>query len=340
MMRFGRFFGRLVVPALLCALYSIPALGQAEIDLSRPAVGATPTRVHVGFYLADLNEVSGGDQTLMADVVVQAEWEDPRLAGRWSSVHSAALDAVWNPSLQLLNPRGVSPYFAQRVEIDPSGRVRWRQRWIGRFSTRMDLRDFPFDHQRFRIQLVSLGYGPSEIELIPDIDNSTFNRATELSISDWAVGPAQIELADFDPGPGAKVQSGVQLSFEGQRHAGYYAIQVILPLVLIVLMGSGALWVDPSVVQARLSVSMTTMLTLISYRFSIGKSVPNLAYLTRFDYFMLASTIMIFLILSVVVLGAYLMSKRKPELVDRIDVWARVSFPVLFGTVFVLSWWG
>jgi hypothetical protein len=36
------------------------------------------------------------------------------------------------------------------------------------------------------------------------------------------------------------------------------------------------------------------MLTLIAYRFSIGELVPKVAYLTRLDYFILGSTLMVF----------------------------------------------
>jgi hypothetical protein len=84
---------------------------------------------------------------------------------------------------------------------------------------------------------------------------------------------------------------------------------------------------------------MTTMLTLIAYRFSLGTSVPNLNYRTRFDYFMLASTVLTFLILLLVVSGAYLVGKGKVTLVHCIDTWAGLAFPMVFGVVF-LAWCG
>jgi hypothetical protein len=89
-----------------------------------------------------------------------------------------------------------------------------------------------------------------------------------------------------------------------------------------------------------MSVVMTTMHTLISYRFALGRSVPTLTYLTRFDYFMLASTVLVFVILVVVSLEAYLVSREKVALCNRIDFWARCIFPVVFGIVFVFAWWG
>ncbi|MDQ0390268.1 hypothetical protein [Labrys monachus] len=324
---------------LLLAAGAGPAFSQPEPFLSRPTSGETPTKVAVGFYLADIFEISAPDQTMLADVVIQAEWEDPRLAGRWSAVHSAALDEVWNPNLQLVNQRGVSMLLPQRVDVDPSGRVRWQQRWVGRISARMDLRDFPLDRQLFHIQVVSLGYTPDEVALVLRADYPQSGRAATLSVTDWSMGAVRVEAANFEPVPGSQPLSGAQLSWEGQRHIGYYAVLVIFPLILIVVMGSGALWIDPSIIAARVSIAMTTMLTLISYRFSIGKSVPTLTYLTRFDYFMLASTIIIFAIMALVAAGAHLVGKGRIELVKRIDGWACVAFPIVFAIVFVLAWW-
>ena len=203
----------------------------------------------------------------------------------------------------------------------------------------MDLRDFPLDRQRFHVQVVSLGYSRDEVELVPDLGGKRSGRAEELSITDWRLGPARMEMADFEPTPGVKALAGVRLIWEGKRQVGYYTVQVILPLVMIVLMGWTALWIPPSVVPARMSVAVTTMLTLIAYRFALGRLVPNLPYLTRFDYFTLGSTILIFLVLLLVAATTYLFAKNKAAQAERIDRWARLAFPVIFGAVFLLIWW-
>ncbi len=205
----------------------------------------------------------------------------------------------------------------------------------------MDLKDFPMDQQRFEVRVASLGYSRDKVELVTSKPkNRKSTRAKSLSITDWEVGPATMETADFETAPGEKSFSGANLWWEGQRYVRYYAIQTIIPLVLIVLMGWSAFWVHSSVVPARMSVVMTTMLTLISYRFALGRSIPTLTYLTRFDYFMLASTVLMFVILVVVSLEAYLVSREKVSLCNRIDFWARCIFPVVFAIVFVLAWWG
>ena len=326
-----------ILAALLLGTLVAPDVRAAEADLSRPGAGGPATPVRVNLYLAGLYEISGADQTFLADVVLQAEWQDPRLVGTWSGVRGMDLEDMWSPRLQLVNQRGVSASLPQRIEIDPSGLVRYRQRWSGRFSARMDLRNFPRDQHRLDVQVLSLGYPRDEVELIPAPEKS--GRAPFLSVTDWEVSQARMEIADFEPGPDLKPLAGVHLVWESRRHFGYYAVQVILPLVLIVLMGWTALWVEPTVVNTRMSVSVTTMLTLIAYRFALGRLVPNLTYLTRFDYFMLGSTILIFLMMMVVAAGAYLVGRDRKPLVLKIDRWSRATFLVLFFLVILGSWW-
>lgn len=322
------------------AAAAAPAWCTTETDMSRPNAGGPATPVEVNLYLADLHEISGADQTFLADVIIQAAWQDPRLAGKWDSLTSVDIDAVWHPRLQVVNQRGVSLLLPQRVEVEPSGRVFHRQRLSGRFSARLDLRDFPMDRQQFSIQIVCLGYPRSEVDLRLFSEDKRGGRNEKLSITDWAVGPARMEAADFEPAPGLPSLAGVRLTWEGRRYTGYYVVQVFLPLVMIVLMGWTALWIDPTVVTPRMSIAVTTMLTLIAYRFALAGLVPSLSYLTRFDYFTLGSTALVFLMLMVVGACAYLIGKDRRPLVDRMDAWARVVFPLLFAAVCLLLWLG
>jgi gamma-aminobutyric acid receptor subunit beta len=82
------------------------------------------------------------------------------------------------------------------------------------------------------------------------------------------------------------------------------------------------------------------MLTLIAYRFTLARSLPNLNYLTRMDYFILASTILVFLVVVLATLTSRLTGQGRQRLVERIDRSAIVAYPLLFAAVFALAWWG
>jgi hypothetical protein len=61
-------------------------------------------------------------------------------------------------------------------------------------------------------------------------------------------------------------------------------------------------WIDPTNGGPQISVAVTSMLTLIAYRFAIGSEVPKLPYLTRLDGFILAGSLLVFLSLIEVML--------------------------------------
>jgi hypothetical protein len=50
--------------------------------------------------------------------------------------------------------------------------------------------------------------------------------------------------------------------------------------------------------SSQVSIAMTSMLTLIAYRFAIDSQLPRLPYMTRLDVFILASTLLVFFPLS------------------------------------------
>jgi len=54
-------------------------------------------------------------------------------------------------------------------------------------------------------------------------------------------------------------------------------------------------WLDLKYLPARMSVTVTSMLTLIAYRFLHGGDLPQLAYLTRMDHFLIGATLLVLL---------------------------------------------
>jgi cadmium resistance protein CadD (predicted permease) len=89
-------------------------------------------------------------------------------------------------------------------------------------------------------------------------------------------------------------------------------------------------WIDPSEGGSQIGVALTTMLTLIAYRFAVGSELPNIPYLTRMDYFLLASTVLVFATLIEVVITSHYARSGRIQQAHRIDLWARWMFPAVF----------
>jgi hypothetical protein len=308
------------------------------IERSRPAPGGEPTEVTVGLLMVDFFEVTDAEQSFLADLAVLARWRDPRLAGRWGDVQTLPLDQVWNPRLQIANRRLVDTSLPEVVEVSPDGSVFYRQRFTGTFTARLDLRDFPLDHQEFLVQVVSVGYSPDEVDLIPDLETGT--DVDRLSITDWRIDSATVEVMPFGSAASGRTLAGIAVKLPASRQIAYYVVQVLLPLVAIIMMSWTVFWIDPSVIPTRIGTVVTTMLTLIAYRFALGTLVPKLPYLTRLDYFLLGATILVLLALIAVAATSFLVSRDRLDLVDRIDRFGRIASPVAFFALLTLVWLG
>ena len=114
---------------------------------------------------------------------------------------------------------------------------------------------------------------------------------------------------------------------------------MIFPQILIVMMSWAAFWVNPSMAGTQISLSMTSMLTLIAHRFALASQLPKLPYMTRMDYFILLSTVLVFAAFIEVVVTSSLAHANRTELALKTDRWCRCVFPVIFACVTFLSFW-
>ena len=314
--------------------HASPGQSQAAVPTS---IDGPPPKVSVYLYLTDLFEISGSDQSFLADVFLVARWHDSELAGRFEETRTLNIEEVWHPNLLIVNQRSTNRSLPEVVRVDPDGNVQYSQRFTGHFSAFMDLRDFPLDRQEFEIWVVAARLGNLRVELVPDSSIVTLAN-DRLSISDWTIGEPQLRSAEFRATPTAEPISGVALTIEAKRRVGYYIIQVIIPLLAIVLMAWTVVWIDSSVVATRVGVVVTTMLTLIAYRFMLANHVPRLSYLTRLDYFMLGATTLVILTLFAMAGTSYLKLRGRDDMVVRIDRMGRLLFPVIFGAFTLLVW--
>jgi anionic glutamate receptor len=257
--------------------------------------------------------------------------------GEFEKTSTVDASDVWHPLLLIVNQRSVSQSLPESVTVDPDGSVRSMQRFTGTFSAVMDLRSFPLDRQQLTIWVVAPRRVGEPVRLLVD-ESLTTLRNDRLSISDWRVDELELIRREFRATASATAAPGIELSIEVQRQFTYYVIQVIVPLLAIMLMPWAVFWIAPATINVRVGVVVTTMLTLIAYRFALANHVPRLSYLTRLDWFLLGATALVMLTLGTMAFSAYLVGSGRESQVQRIDRVARVLYPSLV-IVFTLVVW-
>jgi hypothetical protein len=304
------------------------AVADVRTDI-RPTADGPPTRVDVSVYMIDLLEISDIRQTLTGDFGVRLSWMDPRLAHLDGC--EISLSDIWSPGLVVLNS---GRQFAGRPEvagIGPGGQVKYVQRYYGSFATYHSLHDFPFDKQTFRISLLSPELLEKDIELVPNEKET--GRRPRLNISDWIIEGVTGTIGRERSESTGIAQIRYDFNISAQRIISYYLWKVILPLCLIVAMSWSVFWINPAQYGPQIGLSATSMLTLIAFIFATTTLVPKLGYLTRLDYFVVGSTVLVFLALIESVAMVYIVAREKAVLAMRIDRVSRLVFPLAFGVL-------
>lgn len=304
---------------------------------NRPGAGSqSATIISTSVFVTDIDEVDSAKQSFVANVYVEFQWHDPRLALTNNLSRSVALDEAWHPRIQLVNQQLVFRTFPETLEISKDGLVTYRQRYWGNFSQPMDLREFPLDSQQMEIKIVAVGYNKNEVLFVQNPDEPS-GLADKLSETEWKISNWIAEPMNYLPTKNVEPLSGFHLVIHADRDMMYYAIKVVVPLFLIVAMSWLVFWIDPIELGANISVAITSMLTLIAYRFSIGELVPKVSYLTRLDYFIVGSTLMVFLALLLVIITSNLARSGQNQLAKRIDRCSRIIFPLMFIIVIIVD---
>jgi Neurotransmitter-gated ion-channel ligand binding domain/Neurotransmitter-gated ion-channel transmembrane region len=317
---------------------SILDAGGAEMPavIERPGADDGPTRVSIGIWIVDISSIDSAQQSFTAEMALVLRWKDPRLAHTGNGVVRYPLEQVWHPRIAVVNEtNSVSRRFPDLVEVEPDGRVTYRQRYAGAFSQPLRLRSFPFDRQMFRLQFVAVRYKANEVQFVPDqdwIDNGLKQAggiATSITLPDWTIESWNTKSLSYALAPGFEY-SGYAFEFTASRNAQHYVWKVILPLVLIVIMSWAVFWITPTDASPQISIAVTSMLTLIAYRFAIDNQLPRLPYTTHLDAFILMSTVLVFFSFIEVLVTTILENQKRNRLALTIDRSCRVIFPVIF----------
>ena len=78
------------------------------------------------------------------------------------------------------------------------------------------------------------------------------------------------------------------------RSLVYYIIQIYIPSTLIVVLSWVSFWLDRTAAPARVSLGITTVLTMVTFIWSTNASLPKISYVKSIDVFLVCCFLMTF----------------------------------------------
>lgn len=78
------------------------------------------------------------------------------------------------------------------------------------------------------------------------------------------------------------------------RSLGYYITQIYIPSTLIVMLSWVSFWLDRTAAPARVSLGITTVLTMVTFIWSTNASLPKISYIKGIDVYLVTCFVMTF----------------------------------------------
>ena len=172
-------------------------------------------------------------------------------------------------------------------------RVETERTSIQTVRNQFNLRSFPFDKQIIKYQFADSSFEIDKRILFSqsftDLTLDNFMKVDD--ISGWDKKKYTIKRIKHRDTVNVEGQyrDGISIEIELERKHGYYIFKVILPIILILSVCWSVVWVDPRELEARLTITIVCLLSLIAYNFVIDAELPKLEYLTVLDWIVLIS---------------------------------------------------
>ncbi|XP_043243771.1 glycine receptor subunit alphaZ1-like [Amphibalanus amphitrite] len=324
--------------ALLLLLASLPSTFTLEVLLNRleavnydsnqwPTYSQSPdapTRVNISIFVNSFGAPRAATMDYELDIYLRQQWLDERLSvpGDPNQMlivsRKNVIDQLWTPDLYFLNLKDAKyhdvtmPNVLMRVYQD--GQVFYSIRLKLSLSCQMDLQRYPLDSQRCDIKLATYAHPTSALLFAWSQGNNgcqgicydelEIPQFTLTGVRDMKNITLKYHTGDF---------SALSASFVLDRQNGYHILQTYIPTMLMVCMSWVSFWLEQTATPARVTLGVTTLLTLTSLAAGVRSELPPVSYLKAIDIWIGTCMIFVFGALLEFVLVHYLAKKRKVE---------------------------
>jgi Neurotransmitter-gated ion-channel transmembrane region len=171
--------------------------------------------------------------------------------------------------------------------VYPGHRVELTRRFFADIQVHMDYHWFPYDKQVWEIQFQSLTNDATKLKLVPN----GADKDADFDHPLWDVTQVKMDTADLKLFTG-KTHSRATVRIHAERFMSFYMVDLVIPLNVIVLFAWASFWINPDKVPARMTLCITTVLTVLFLNYKVSQGLPKISYVTWMDAYMLFTFLM------------------------------------------------
>ncbi|CAI5772840.1 gamma-aminobutyric acid receptor subunit rho-3 isoform X1 [Podarcis muralis] len=269
----------------------------------RPGFGGSPIPVGIDVQVESIDSISEVDMDFTMTLYLRHYWKDERLSFPSTRNRSMTFDGrlikkIWVPDIFFVHSKRsfIHDTTMENVmlRVYPDGNVLFSLRITVSAMCFMDFSRFPLDTQNCSLELESYAYNEEDLMLYWKHGNESLSTDEHISLS-------QFFIEEFSASSGLAFYSSTGwynrlfINFALRRHIFFFVLQSYFPSMLMVMLSWVSFWIDRRAVPARVSLGITTVLTMSTIITGVSASMPQVSYIKAVDVYLWISFLFVFL---------------------------------------------
>ncbi|XP_076679968.1 glycine receptor alpha 1 isoform X6 [Andrena cerasifolii] len=266
-----------------------PGRYDARIRPSGENATDGPTNVKVNIFFRSISKIVDYKMEYSVQLTFREQWLDERLkfddfGGRLKYLTLTDASRVWMPDLFFSNEKEghfhniIMPNVY--IRIFPKGSVLYSIRISLTLSCPMNLKLYPLDRQTCSLRMASYGWTTDDLVFLWK-EGDPVQVVKNLHLPRFTLEKFLTDYCNSKTNTGEYSCLKVDLLFK--REFSYYLIQIYIPCCMLVIVSWVSFWLDQSAVPARVSLGVTTLLTMATQTSGINASLPPVSYTKAID---------------------------------------------------------
>ncbi|XP_055719946.1 gamma-aminobutyric acid receptor subunit rho-2-like isoform X2 [Salvelinus fontinalis] len=269
----------------------------------RPAFGGPAIPVGVDVQVESLDSISEVDMDFTMTLYLRHYWKDERLTFTSSTNKSMTFDGrlvkkIWVPDVFFVHSKRSFIHDTTTdnimLRVFPDGHVLYSLRVTVTAACNMDFSRFPLDTQTCSLELESYAYTDEDLMLYWKSGDESLSTDDRISLSQFLIQKFHTtsHLAFYSS---TGWYNRLYINFTLRRHIFFFLLQTYFPATLMVMLSWVSFWIDRRAVPARVSLGITTVLTMSTIITGVNASMPRVSYIKAVDIYLWVSFVFVFL---------------------------------------------
>ncbi|KAK1894454.1 Gamma-aminobutyric acid receptor subunit rho-2 [Dissostichus eleginoides] len=248
-----------------------------------------------------LNGVQAKDFTMT--LYLRHYWKDERLSFTSSTNKSMTFDGrlvkkIWVPDVFFVHSKRsfIHDTTTENImlRVFPDGHVLYSLRVTVTAACNMDFSRFPLDSQTCSLELESYAYTDEDLMLYWKSGDESLSTDDKISLSQFLIQKFHTtsRLAFYSS---TGWYNRLYINFTLRRYIFFFLLQTYFPATLMVMLSWVSFWIDRRAVPARVSLGITTVLTMSTIITGVNASMPRVSYIKAVDIYLWVSFVFVFL---------------------------------------------